>query len=232
MAACSRTSTASTAGVSRFPNRPSRSSVPDATAHDDPAVTPPRRTAPVKPKPARSANSAPGMKLTTASMAMRRPGGTVAAAARRSAAAWSSPTEKRSTTTAISAAARVIAPSGRRAWSGPTADTTRPTRRGTGKGSNPLLTARRAPTPMATSTAPRPRSVPASRLPGVNTGQASRSSTSASTPSGVPTTSAVSPAWRQKSGPGAGKAASSRSTATIETPVMDRTPAVAILRPT
>ena len=46
---------------------------------------------------------------------------------------------------------------------------------------------------------------------------ARRSSTSASTPSGVPTTSAVSPACRQKSGPGT-EGGVVASTATIETP--------------
>src|SRR5436190_2217784 len=168
MAACSRTSTASTAGVSRLPNRPWRSSVPEATAQDDPQVTPPRRAAPVSPNPARSPKRAPGVTLRTASAATRLRAGTVVAAARRSAPSWSSPTAKSRTTTAISAAARVIAGSGRRAWSGPTADTTRPTSTGTGQGSKPWRAASRVPAPRAASTTPRPRSVPASRLPEAN----------------------------------------------------------------
>jgi hypothetical protein len=51
------------------------------------------------------------------------------------------------------------------------------------------------------------------------------------TPVGVPTTTAVSPAWKPKSGVGAGKAVWARSTATMDTPVRLRTWVSAIVPP-
>src|SRR5581483_3494062 len=169
MAQCSPTRTASTAGVSRFPNRPRRSSRPIAAVQEEAPATPPRRTAPVGPNPPRSPNTNPGATLSPASRASRRPAGTVAAAARRSAPPWASPTQNSSTTRAISAPARMTGASGRTTWSGPTAEMARPTTSGTGRGSRPMAAARRAPRATATTTTPTPSRVPAARLPLPNT---------------------------------------------------------------
>jgi len=65
----------------------------------------------------------------------------------------------------------------------------------------------------------------------VHGGQGPNSLVRALTPAGVPTTTAVSPAWKAKSGRGAGTAVWSRRTATIETPVRLRAWVSAMVRP-
>ena len=95
-----------------------------------------------------------------------------------------------------------------------------PTRRAT----RPVIARSRSTTPSSTRTC--------RRVAGGGEDHEVSSEVAAAMPSGVPTTTAVSPAVNRNSGPGAGWASSSLITATMETPVRLRTSASAIVRST